>query len=138
MAQSMVMLTQILDNPQIQQSLAEINQEYIDFKPIISMWLEASEWKNKNDIIKPMTAAMKQKRDANSKAAQMQAQMQAKQQGDQQKFQQKSQLEDQASDNRIKRDITREAAKASGMSEAVNGEPNTGAGGLEGEMPTVV
>jgi Skp family chaperone for outer membrane proteins len=138
MAQSMVMLTQILDNPQIQQSLADINEEYIDYKPIITMWLEASEWKNKNDIIKPMTAAMKQKRDANSKAAQMQAQMQAKQQGDQQKFQQKSQLEDQASDNRIKRDITREAAKASGMSEAVNGEPNTGAGGLEGEMPTVV
>lgn len=138
MAQSMVMLTQILDNPQIQQSLADINEEYIDYKPIITMWLEASEWKNKNDIIKPMTAAMKQKRDANSKAAQMQAQTQAKQQGDQQKFQQKSQLEDQASDNRIKRDITREAAKASGMSEAVNGEPNTGAGGIQGEMPTVV
>ena len=58
MAQSMVMLTQILDNPQIQQSLADINQEYIDFKPIISMWLEASEWKNKNDIIKKMTPQM--------------------------------------------------------------------------------
>jgi hypothetical protein len=62
MAQSMVMLTQILDNPQIQQSLADINQEYIDFKPIISMWLEASEWKNKNDIIKKMTPAMIQQR----------------------------------------------------------------------------
>ena len=135
MAQSMVMLTQILDNPQIQQSLADINEEYIDFKPIINMWLEASEWKNKNDIIKPMTAAMKQKRDANSKAAQMQMQIQAKQQGDQQKFAQKQQLEDQASDNRIKRDITREAAKASGLSEAVEGEPSTG--GLQGQLPTV-
>jgi hypothetical protein len=58
MAQSMVMLTQILDNPQIQESLADINQEYIDFKPIISMWMEASEWKNKNDIIKKMTPEM--------------------------------------------------------------------------------
>ncbi len=131
----MVMLTQILDNPQIQQSLADINEEYIDFKPIISMWLEASEWKNKNDIIKPMTDAMKQKRDANSKQAMMQMQMQAKQQGDQQKFQQKQQLEDQASDNRIKRDITREAAKASGMSEAVEGVPS--AGGIQGQLPTV-
>lgn len=136
MAQSMVMLTQILDNPQIQQSLADINEEYIDFKPIINMWLEASEWKNKNDIIKPMTLAMKQKRDANSKAAQMQMQMQAKQAGEQQKFQQKQQLEDQASDNRIKRDITREAAKTSGLSEAVNGTPS--AAGIQGNLPTVV
>lgn len=136
MAQSMVMLTQILDNPQIQQSLADINEEYIDFKPIISMWLEASEWKDKNDIIKPMTPAMKQKRDANSKAAQMQAQAQQKQASDQQKFQQKQELEDQASDNRIKRDITREAAKASGLSEAVEGEPSPQ--GLEGQQPTVV
>ena len=135
MAQSMVMLTQILDNPQIQQSLADINEEYIDFKPIINMWLEASEWKNKNDIVKPMTEKMKQKRDANSKAAIMQQQIQAKQQGEQQKFQQKQQLEDQASDNRIKRDITREAAKTSGMSQAVNGTPS--AAGIQGQLPTV-
>ena len=135
MAQSMVMLTQILDNPQIQQSLADINEEYIDFKPIVAMWLEASEWKNKNSIIKKMTPAMIQKRDANSKAAIMQQQMQAKQQGDQQKFQQKQQLEDQASDNRIKRDITREAARTSGLSEAVNGEPNPQ--GIQGQLPTV-
>jgi len=136
MAQSMVMLTQILDNPQIQQSLAEINEEYIDFKPIISMWLEASEWKNKNDIIKKMTPDMIAKKQANSKAALQAQAMQAKQQGDQQKFQQKQQLEDQASDNRIKRDITREAAKASGLSEAVNGEPSQQ--GIQGELPTVV
>src|SRR5208282_382682 len=135
MAQSMVMLTQILDNPQIQQSLAEINQEYIDFKPIISMWLEASEWKNKNDIIKKMTPEMIAKRNANSKAALMQQQMQAKQQSESQKFQMKQQLEDRASDNRIKRDITREAAKASGLSEAVNGEPSQQ--GLQGMLPTV-
>jgi hypothetical protein len=135
MAQSMVMLTQILDNPQIQQSLAEINQEYIDFKPIIAMWMEASEWKNKNDIIKAMTPDMIARQKANSKAALQQGAMQAKQQGDQQKFVQKQQLEDQASNNRIKRDITREAAKASGMSETVNGTPSQT--GLEGQMPTV-
>jgi hypothetical protein len=135
MAQSMVMLTQILDNPQIQQSLADINEEYIDFKPIIKMWLEASEWKNGNDIIKPMTPAMKAKRAANSKAAMMQAQMQAKQQGEQQKFVQKQVLEDQASDNRIKRDLTREAARASGMSETVEGVPSPA--GIQGTLPTV-
>lgn len=135
MAQSMVMLTQILDNPQIQESLADINEEYIDFKPIISMWMEASEWKNGQDIIKPMTAAMKAKRAASSKAAMMQQQMQAKQQDSQTKFEQKQQLEDQSSDDRIKRDIVREAARASGMSEAVEGTPSPQ--GLEGEQPTV-
>jgi hypothetical protein len=135
MAQSMVMLTQILDNPQIQESLADINEEYIDFKPIISMWMEASEWKNGQDIIKPMSAEMKAKRAANSKAAQMQAQMQAKQQSDQEKFGQKQQLEDQSSDNRIKRDLVIAAAKASGLSETVEGEPSTG--GLQGQLPTV-
>ena len=135
MAQSMVMLTQILDNPQIQQSLADINEEYIDFKPIISMWLEASEWKNKNSIIKKMTPQMIAKRNANSKAALAQQAMQAKQQSDQEKFQQKQILEDQASDNRIKRDITREAARTSGLSEAVQGEPNPQ--GIQGQLPTV-
>ena len=135
MAQSMVMLTQILENPMIQQSLAEINQEYIDMKPIIAMWLEASEWKNKNDIIKPMTAEMKERQQANSKAAQAAMQAQAAQAKSQQQFQQKQSLEDQASDNRIKRDITREAAKASGMSEAVNGEPSPN--GIQGDLPTV-
>ncbi len=135
MAQSMVMLTQILDNPQIQESLADINEEYIDFKPIISMWMEASEWKNGQDIIKPMTPAMKAKRAQNSKAAMMAAQQQGKQQDTQQKFQQKQELADQESDNRIKRDIIREAAKANGMSEAVEGTPSTQ--GLEGQQPTV-
>lgn len=135
MAQSMVMLTQILDNPQIQEQLAEINEEYIDFKPIINMWLEASEWKNNNDIIKPMTEEMKQKRAQNSKAAQMQAQAQMKQQSDDQKFEQKQKLEDQASNNRLKRDITNAAFKMSGLAEATTGEPNPA--GIQGEMPAV-
>jgi hypothetical protein len=43
MAQSMVMLTQILDNPQIQELLAADGKK-IKMTPIISMWLEASEW----------------------------------------------------------------------------------------------
>jgi hypothetical protein len=134
MAQSMVMLTQILENPNLQEMLAQDGKK-IKMEPIIAMWMEASEWKNKNDIVVDMTPAEKAERKANSKAA-LQAQMvQAKQQGDQQKFAQKQQLEDQASDNRIKRDITREAAKASGMSEAVEGTPSPG--GLQGMLPTV-
>jgi hypothetical protein len=66
----------------------------------------------------------------------MQMQMQGKQQDAQTKFQQKSELADQESDNRIKRDIIREAARASGMSEAVEGTPSPQ--GLEGQQPEVV
>src|SRR5260370_417001 len=135
MAQSMVMLTQILENPNIQSMLADMDKK-INIKAIIDMWMEASEWKNKNDVVIDMTDDDKKKRDANSKAALMQQQLQMKQAVDQQKFAQKQQLEDQASDNRIKRDITREAAKASGLSEAVEGEPSPG--GLQGQLPTVV
>jgi hypothetical protein len=134
MAQSMVMLTQILENPQLQQMLA-IDGKKIKVEPIIKMWMEASEWKNGNDIVVDMTAAEKAEQKANSKAALQQQQVAQKQQSDQTKFTQKQILEDQASDNRIKRDITREAAKASGMSEAVNGEPSTQ--GIQGQLPTV-
>lgn len=135
MAQSMTLLTQIFENPQITDSLADINEEYIDWKEILSMWMEASEWKNKNDIIKPMTDAMKQKRAQQSAAAQAQSKAAVTAQSNQQKFEQKQQLEDQANDNRIKRDIVREVARTSGLSEAVEGVPNPQ--GLEGSMPQV-
>jgi hypothetical protein len=135
MAQSMVMLTQFLDNPQFGSSLADINEEYIDYKVIFDMWMEASEWKNGMDIIKPMTPAMKAKRDANSPAAQNAAKQQASQQNTEQKFAQKQEMEDQSSNNRIKRDLVIASAKASGLSESVEGEPSTG--GLQGQMPNV-
>lgn len=135
MAQSLTLITQIFENPTIQQNLAEINGEYIDFKPILSMWMESSEWKNKNDIIKPLTPAMKQRMQAQSQAAQQQSKMAQSQNLSQQKFQEKSQLEDQANDNRIKRDIVREAFRDNGMSEATTGTPSTT--GLEGMQPNV-
>ena len=69
MAQSMTLITQIFSQPNIQKNLAEINEEYIDFKPILEMWMESSEWKNKQDIIKKMTPAMKQKQAAASQLA---------------------------------------------------------------------
>lgn len=135
MAQSMVMLTQFLDNPQLTQALSDMDL-YIDYDVIFKMWMEASEWKNGQDIVKAMPAAMKAKKDANSKAALQQNQMAAQQQATQQKFTQKQELEDQSSNNRIKRDLVIASAKASGLSETVEGEPSTG--GLEGMTPQVV
>ena len=136
MAQSMALLTQIFENPGMQENLADINGEYIDFKPILDMWMEASEWKNKNDIIKPMTPAMLQRRQQKSQAAQAQSKAAINAQNNQQKFMQKSALEQQSADNRIKRDVVVASFRDNAVSEATEGVPSTG--GLEGQQPTVV
>jgi hypothetical protein len=135
MAQSMTMLTQFLDNPQLAESLAKQGKK-IDFLTIFKMWMEASEWKNGNDIVIPMTPDEIAEQKANSPAAMNAAKMQAANQSTQQKFVQKQELEDQSSNNRIKRDLVIASAKASGLSETVEGEPSTG--GLEGQQPQVM
>jgi hypothetical protein len=135
MAQSLTLITQIFENPSIQQNLADINEEYIDFKEILSMWMESSEWKNKNDIIKPMTTAMKQRRQQQSQAAQAQSKAATQQQSNDQKFAQKQQLEDQQTQNRIKRDLIVNAFRQNASSEAAEGTPSpTGVEGQE-EIP---
>ena len=134
MAQSLTLITQIFENPQIQQNLAEINGEYIDFKPILSMWMEASEWKNRNDIIKKLTPEMKQAQQAKSAQAQANSKLAAQQQLNTQKAQLKSQQADQDNQARVQRDIVRESFRNSAMAEAVTGEPS--AGGLEGSAET--
>jgi hypothetical protein len=135
MAQSISLITQILENPMIQQNLAEINEEYIDFKVILDMWLQASEWKDKNDIIKPLTSAMKAKQQAQSDAQSQNTKMAATQQLNDQKFQQKQQLEDQATNNRIKRDVVLSAFKGEDLGLADTG--GASAGGLLGGEPEV-
>jgi hypothetical protein len=135
MAQSMTLITQIFSNPQIQQSLAEINGEYIDFKPILRMWMESSEWKDVQNIIKKLTPEMQQKMQAQSQGAQNQQKTAQTAQLNDQKFQQKQQLEDQATDGRIKRDVVREAFRYNANNEASEGEPSVG--GLEGEQPNI-
>jgi len=130
MAQSITLITQIFENPTIQQNLAEINGEYIDFKPILNMWMEASEWKNRQDIIKPLTPEMKQRMAAKSQAAQQQTQAALQQQKAQQDYQNRVALEDQATDGRIKRDLIREAFRNDSSSDVVSGEASSS--GLEG------
>lgn len=135
MAQSLTLITQIFENPTIQQNLADINGEYIDFKPILNMWMEASEWKNRQDIIKPLTPEMKLKRQQQTQQAMQQSKAAIAAQSNQQKFEQKQQLNAQATDDRIKRDIVVNAFRAEGQSEATEGVPAVG--GLEGEEPQV-
>jgi flagellar biosynthesis chaperone FliJ len=135
MSQSISLITQIFENPTIQQNLAEINEEYIDFKPILKMWMESSEWKNVQDIIKPLTASMKQKQQQNSQAAQQQSKASTTAQSNDQKFKQKQQLEDQATNNRIKRDVVLSAFKGEDLGQADNGVPSIT--GLGGQQPLV-
>ncbi len=135
MAQSMTLITQIFENPQINQYLADNEEEYIDYKVILEMWLEASEWKNKNDIIKKMTPDMKKRRDQAAQAAQQQSKAAMAMQLSDRKAQQKSELSRQQAQERIQKDIVINAFRTNAMSEATSGTPS--AGGLGGETPEV-
>jgi len=132
MSQSMTLISQIFENPTIQQNLADINEEYVDFKQILKMWMEASEWKDFNDIVKPMTEKMKQKRQADSQAAQQQSKGALQQRISQQNAQQKAQLENQSTANRIKERLVVGAVLNSAKGEANEGAPTVeGLGGAQ-------
>jgi hypothetical protein len=135
MSQSMTLITQIFENPTIQQNLAEINEEYIDFKEILKMWMESSEWKNFNDIVKPLTDEMKQRQQQKSQAALQQSKLATQQAISQQNAQQKAQLQAQSIQGRIQERLIVGAVLNSAKSEANEGEPDVG--GLGGEEPTV-
>ena len=83
-----------------------------------------------------MPAAMQAKKDANSAAAQNAQKAQISMQMNDHKFQQKQDLSNQQANERIQRDLVIASAKASGLSETVEGQPSTG--GLEGQQPSVV
>jgi len=135
MSQSMTLISQIFENPTIQENLADINEEYIDFKQILKMWMEASEWKDFNDIVKPMTAQMKQKRQAQSQAAQQQTKGAIQMRMSQMNAQNKAQLENQATNNRIKERLVVGAVLNSAKGEANEGAPTLE--GLGGAEPSV-
>lgn len=123
MAQSLTLVTQIFQNPEIQNFLAEVQSKYIDWEVILDMWLEASEWKDRQDVIKDMTPQMKQML-AQKQQGQQQAQVAGQMKLNQQKAELKSQQADQDTSDRIKRDLVREAFKATSSSEAIEGEPS--------------
>jgi len=135
MSQSMTLITQIFENPTIQENLADINEEYIDFKEILKMWMQASEWKDFNNIVKPMTDAMKQKRQAQSQAAQQNSKAATQQRNIQQQAQNKAALQQQSTQQRIQERLIVGAVLNSAKSEANEGEPD--ASGIEGSEPTI-
>jgi len=135
MSQSMTLIEQIFTNPNIQEMLADINQEYVDIKVILKMWMEASEWKNVQDIIKPMTEQMKQRRQAQSQAAQQNSKFSQQSQLLNQKAQLTAAQKQQDAQDRFQRDIVVKALLNNGESESSEGQPNTT--GLDASEPTV-
>ena len=135
MSQSMTLITQIFENPTIQQNLAEINEEYIDFRQILKMWMESSEWKDFNDIVKPMTQEMKDRQKQKGQAAQQQSKLATQQAISSQNASQKGQLQAAAIQVRIQERLVVGAVLNSAKGEANEGEPS--AEGLGGEEPQV-
>jgi len=144
MAQSMPLIMQYFMSPQLANQVADINEEYIDFSELIHMLTDVGGWGGSYySIMKPLTPAMKQKRQANSPAAlaQIKAQGQVaaqKQRGDSNL--QAKQLDAQAKEAQLEQswtgraagDIIRHAIETSGQPESIQGAPGgTGFGGNE-------
>jgi hypothetical protein len=99
MAQALPLFTQIFENPALMEQLAEIDQKYVDIGELLAMMLEASEWKNSRDIIKPMTPEMKQRMQQKANPAMQKAQVQSQLQA--QGAQEKAALQDQKDTARL-------------------------------------
>jgi len=100
-AQMLPVITQIFDNPQIQQQLNQISEEYVDVKELLLLWLEIIGLHNRKSLIKPMTPQMKQNQKAQGEMAKAQAQAMLKSQD----FQQQQQLLKQKGEQGIARDV---------------------------------
>lgn len=134
MAQSMPLLMQYFMAPQLANQVADINEEYIDFGELVHMLTDSGGWGAGQyySILKPLTPAMKAKRQQNSPAnlAQIKAQGQSTLLA--QKGQQKERDLEQSWTGRAAGDIIRHAIETSGTPESVNGEPGgPGFGGSE-------
>jgi hypothetical protein len=132
MAQGLPLLSQFLANPAITEQLS-IEGKKIDVNEIVRMWFEASDWKNLNDVIVPMTPQDLQRQQQQSQGGQLQQKAQVTSQLQNQKFQQAQTLADQENTARAARDVLREAFKKSVEPETLAGEPNTTGIGFGGE-----
>lgn len=97
MSQSIVLMSQLFQSPQVMSELAQVNGEYVDIKEMMHMISDVSGWKNYYSIIKPLTDEMKQRQAQNNPGQQ---QMQSKMALQQQKQQGDAELIDQKDTNR--------------------------------------
>jgi hypothetical protein len=121
MAQSLVLLEQFLANPQFLEFLADQGY-YVDQLTLLDMVMMASDWKDRRDLIKPLTPQMEARRQQKLQQ-QQQGPLQTQMQLNDQKAQLKSQQADEDTQGRIKRDLMRFAVESSARSEETEGTP---------------
>ena len=131
MSQGLPLLVQFITNPEIMQQLA-IENKKVDVNELVRMYFEASDWKNMNDVVIPMSQADIERQQAQSQAALQQSKGVVQSQLQQQKFNQQQQLLDMADTNRAARDALRDAWKKAVEPDLFTGQPqssNVGFGG---------
>lgn len=122
MSQSLTLITQFMTNPQFNEYLADIGM-YIDWKQVFDMWLMASEWKDRQDIVKPLTKEMEDRRQAKIQQ-QQQGPLQNQMAIQDKKAQDKQELEQQRSNDRVQGDLTRYAIETVGKTLETEGQPS--------------
>lgn len=133
MAQGLPLLSQFLSNPEIVQQLS-IEGKKIDVNEIVRMWFEASDWKNMNDVVIPMTPQDLQRQQAQSQAVMQQSKGFQQSQLLQQKAQQQAEQADADNQARAARDVLRELMKKAVEPEALTGVPQTSGTGFGGNL----
>jgi hypothetical protein len=127
MAQALPMITQFLANPALMSQLS-VEAKKVDVNEVIRMWFEASDWRNLNDVIIPMTKEDQQRAQAQSQGGVIQQKTQAQSQIEQQKFVQQQQLADQENIARAARDVLREGFKKAVEPAELSGLPTATTG----------
>ena len=124
MAQGLPMLSQFLSNPAIVEQLA-VEGKKIDVNEIVRMWFEASDWKNQNDVVVPMTPKDLQRQQQQSQGGVLQQKFQAQQALLAQKSAAQQQQADSDNTARAARDVLRETFKKAVEPEELSGSPDT-------------
>lgn len=132
MAQSLFMMIQLFESPQLLAQLNDISQGVVDIEELFHMVHDISGWKNYYKVVRQMTPEEKARQDAKSQAAQAQSKLGTQMTLNNQTFQQKQQMIDQESNARIVREMFKDIAKRSAEPQMLSGlPPSEGVGSQE-------
>lgn len=132
MAQSLFLMIQLFETPQLLEQLNQISQGIVDIEELFHMVHDISGWKNYYKVVRPMTEQEKANQQAQSAAAQAQSKVSGQMQLQNQKFNQQQQLLDSENNARVVRDMLRHLAEKGSEPEVLSGAlPTEGVGSQE-------
>lgn len=132
MAQSLFMMIQLFESPQLLEQLTKISGKIVDVQELFHMVHDISGWKNYYNVVRDMTPAEQQRQQQQSEAAQAQSKLAGQMQLNDQKAAQKKDVVDQQNDAQIVREMFRDIAKRSSEPEVLSGQlPTQGVGSNE-------